>query len=62
MAKFRIVKGGTNESKTCDCVAEVKGYSSGAVTCQCTESKYFAGNVPQKWICPDCVKGKHKVF
>jgi Zn finger protein HypA/HybF involved in hydrogenase expression len=57
--RFKIVKGGTNESVTCGCMAVVERTKYYELTCECTEAQYFVGNVPEKWICPDCGRNRH---
>lgn len=56
----KIVRGGTNEHKTCDCTKG--GGLTGKIPCMCTNQKYFPGNVPERWICDDCAKGKHQWY
>lgn len=57
---LKVVRGGTHESKDCDCTAEVMDFVfKQKTTCKCPNHKDFVGNVPQRWICDDCVSGKH---
>ena len=59
--RLRLVRGGTHESKMCDCnkvLETIRGQVD--ITCSCTESRDFIGNVPDRWICDLCRGNRHE--